>query len=582
MARADGPVMVGLPRRRGSPRGRRGGRGSRPGVEALESRLLLSQAGRSSGFDLAVDPPTALIAPLVRTGPEDAGSGSVLVVEGRSGGEGDGTPRPAPSGGRGDVPSDPPDGGPGGPVRGLATSESQAVVGAPGVTSPSSWAQAAAVSGWVVEILDPREVESEPADATLLLETGEPNSWPGAAQPLPLGSALKVSGTLGQGDSMDLYRLPLPPGFRAFRVSLHVADTPGASAERLVLLDEAGTIIQDGALDPATNRFVLRVRADDGGAGRTVFVGIYHRVTPDWAPPWLSADFDPDGKCPTEWDWGAEESPPSPSPGPSLPSSEYVLSIVTDLDVTGPTPAAPTPPAGPAPEPDATPVDLPGPTPPEPRPSGTFMPAPASPTASPGVVAVVEVGVRPERPGPLRSTAAPAGRLGPGVATRPVDRRSAAVVDMALVDLPPRHDADGPATESSVPHDVDADDALPSHLPDYALPPPVASLPRPPATERLASLAALLASRNRPLRARPADSRPRADTPGATGHAPSRMSGHAAALAATRAGFALAYAVVFTVLLPDLASAFHGGPGRSRPRLRRRLLRRLFGRRGPG
>jgi hypothetical protein len=183
------------------------------------------------------------------------------------------------------------------------------------------------------------------------------------------------------------------------------------------------------------------------------------------------------------------------------------------------------------------------------------------------VVATGPAADRPSRPSPLRS-ATPAGgsrRIGP--ATQSIDRRQAAAIDMALIDLPSEDEPEGEVSEEppSTPPVVE-EVQTPSGLPLLgAFAPDLRGSARTPRPEGEALPNAAHA--------------PTASSRLADAKRPDKDKGPTRARSAARYGLGLAYALAFTLLLPDITAAVQRAEARRirRPRIRRSLLGRAFG-----
>ncbi len=442
-----------------------------------------------------------------------------------------------------------------------------------------SWQGPLPPTGWTVDYLEsPTTLPTRSRnDEAVLPETVEAHATETTAQPLPEAPAIRVAGSLKPSDDLDMYRVPVPENFRAIRIDLSVAQLSPDAPEQLVLLDEAGHIIDSHAVDTQSGGLFLIVRKTNAIVGRALYVGVYQPRSAGWLPHGVGVD---------------RLMPPLGSGrGPGMPALSGLLDPATsgtqyDLSFTIDSSSASTPTSsGSTMSGDAT--------------SGIILTseplrvAAASPDVSKvesapslslsngaGLQSVIGPAALAARPSPLRSATPPGGVFASGSATRPVDRRTSVVVDLSLIDLPTPSGSPGVgARDGPAPFPGDPIQAVDSAATPGGHPFRDRSQSRGRSTTDLAPLVWQL-RKGRTNESQPTTSRsprPVAVRP-ATDLDTVSSRGRPGVQLAVRAGFSVAYALVFTFLLPDLTARFQAALAHVRPRLRKRAFRRLLGR----
>jgi hypothetical protein len=542
-ARKDGPRRTG--RRR-----RRNGAGIR-GFDALESRLLLSQGG---------DLPEVARPPALRGALEGNSSSppplSDSPVQGRLG--------LAPADGAMGAALGPPP---------LATID---VGGKLALSATGTEATPPDLPPWIIEA----EAHADQDDSPQLFEMIGPHDRLENAQDMPNLDRFRIFGELAEGERYDMYRVNLADGVQSVQVDFRLRSSALQRGERIVLLDEQGNLLDDRPFDLSTGSVDLVLRATVPGSTQSVYVGIYRPdatapPTPGGTPANDAKPFGDDGT--TQVPWPATQGTSSSTPTKAAYSIQIAQYYGTPSDPTLP---APTPPSG---DDASTPPTSGEPTarPSEDRPGTELQSAPVSSgSTAAGVTVVVRMvsgpsidpAPRPARPSGLRSSAPAGGRLALGPPTRVVNRRDAAMLDLNLVDRPDLGNAEREPEDA--PEAPSEQGAFYDGLRLFGADPlaPVGSS-RGHGRRLVRSSALALGD----LVAATADAPP----PASTEASPTASPKLAATSGAVRAGLGLAYALTFTLFLPDLTDALRQAEERPRRRLRLAYLRRLLDVRRP-
>jgi hypothetical protein len=330
------------------------------------------------------------------------------------------------------------------------------------------------------------------------------------AQPVPDADEVVVEGA-ATADRSDYYRVALTPQTRSYQVELSASQdvTRPPDAKQLVLIDGNGNVVGNWTISqPATDLIVDFRPTAPPVAGQVFYLGVTGNACSPAAP------------APYEMRISRQDqSEPVSATTATLPAT-----VITPLETSNN-------------QPDA--IGVASAT----SPNGSVLPASD----------VVPIGLAQGAtvPFPLRTAGPPGGILSDADPTPFLDRRSASVVDLALIDLMP--DATGADVSEMSEKDVEST-------------PPVIFLQRPGGLPLMTAV-------------RPSDDAPRAASGSATQLAavaasepaqPSTSSSAAQTITPRRLGhyqlgLYFAAALSFTMLLPDLSSAFDAFRPRRRP-----------------
>jgi hypothetical protein len=251
-------------------------------------------------------------------------------------------------------------------------------------------------------------------------EVSEPHDTLVNAQPLPVSVArFAMVGTMSATDPMDLYKIEVHSGTRDLQVDFLLgppSDTPAEAvpSAQLQIFDAAGKELASWVVEPPSGGMMLEFHRVGREAPTDLFVGI----SPE-APSAPSVP--PEGQTS-----GVGRPPPAVRP----PHNQSYLLQLTRQAASADQPAAA--PSAPAAVSGGGFIVIPN------APGATAAPSARAEDASPGASA--PGGLRLVAMGPLPAIGASAsgGLLGPDGPTTSLDRREAAAVDLALVDLDSR------------------------------------------------------------------------------------------------------------------------------------------------